>query len=77
MTSPTTAPRLVTIRFSHFCEKGRWACDRAGLDYGSELDLQLLAKFEKYVLTLKYADYNADSFATDTSKLWVSVDYVF
>ena len=51
--------------------------DRGGFDYGSEIDLQLLAKFEKYVLTLKYADYNADSFATDTSKLWVSVDYAF
>ncbi|MGL4543905.1 MAG: hypothetical protein ACRCUI_15490, partial [Polymorphobacter sp.] len=51
--------------------------DRAGLDYGSEIDLQLLARFQKYVLTLKYADYSADSFATDTQKLWVSVDYVF
>lgn len=25
--------RLVTIGFSHFCEKARWALDRAGLDY--------------------------------------------
>lgn len=25
--------RLITIGFSHFCEKARWALDRAGLDY--------------------------------------------
>lgn len=25
--------RLVTIPFSHFCEKARWALDRAGIDY--------------------------------------------
>ncbi len=51
--------------------------DRAGQQYGREIDLQLLAKFQKYAFTLAYADYNADSFATDTKKLWVSVDYVF
>ena len=28
-------------------------------------------------LTLKYADYNADKLYTDTTKLWVSVDYAF
>ncbi|MEZ4266885.1 MAG: glutathione S-transferase family protein [Myxococcota bacterium] len=26
-------PRLVTIPFSHFCEKARWALDRAGVAY--------------------------------------------
>lgn len=25
--------RLITIRFSHFCEKGRWALDRVGFPY--------------------------------------------
>jgi glutathione S-transferase len=28
-----TAPELVTIGFSHFCEKARWALDRGGLAY--------------------------------------------
>ncbi len=28
--------RLVTIGFSHYCEKARWALDRAGLDYVEE-----------------------------------------
>lgn len=34
-TSPTTGPglRLITIRFSHFCEKARWALDHARLAY--------------------------------------------
>ncbi|HEU4411524.1 MAG TPA: glutathione S-transferase family protein [Polyangiaceae bacterium] len=27
------APRLVTIGFSHYCEKARWALDLAGVDY--------------------------------------------
>jgi glutathione S-transferase len=26
-------PTLITIPFSHFCEKARWALDRAGVDY--------------------------------------------
>lgn len=30
------APVLVTISFSHYCEKARWALDRAGLAYREE-----------------------------------------
>ncbi len=26
-------PKLITIPFSHFCEKARWALDRAGVEY--------------------------------------------
>ena len=26
-------PKLITIRFSHFCEKARWSLQRAGLDF--------------------------------------------
>jgi glutathione S-transferase len=29
-------PRLITIPFSHFCEKARWALDRAGVRYTEE-----------------------------------------
>lgn len=28
--------RLITIGFSHYCEKARWALDRAGLEYAEE-----------------------------------------
>ncbi len=51
--------------------------DRLGQDYGDELDLIASAKVEKFVLTAKYADYRADTFATDTRKLWLQVDWVF
>ena len=51
--------------------------DRGSSHYGDELDLQLIAKTAKMALTLKYADYTADKLFTDTTKLWVSVDYAF
>jgi glutathione S-transferase len=34
--------RLITIGFSHFCEKARWALDRAGLDYEEDDHVPLL-----------------------------------
>ncbi len=30
------APRLITIPFSHFCEKARWSLDVAGVAYREE-----------------------------------------
>jgi Alginate export len=51
--------------------------DRASQHYGSEINLRLTAKIARYLLELRYADYSADSFAVDTRKLWLSVDYVF
>jgi hypothetical protein len=50
---------------------------RLGIDYGSEVDLQLQAKYQRFNLMLKYADYNADRFATDTRKYWVELDYIW
>lgn len=35
-------PRLITIPISHFCEKARWALDRAGVAYVEVAHLQLL-----------------------------------
>jgi glutathione S-transferase len=37
--SPPPA-RLVTIPISHYCEKARWALDRAGLDYHEDAHIQ-------------------------------------
>lgn len=51
--------------------------EQTSAHYGSELDVQLVAKTEKMALTLKYADYRADTLFTDTEKLWLSVDYSF
>jgi glutathione S-transferase len=38
--------RLLTIPISHFCEKARWALDRAGLDYVEERHLQGIHQFK-------------------------------
>lgn len=38
---PLTA-RLITIPFSHFCEKARWALDRRGIAFTEEAHLPLL-----------------------------------
>jgi glutathione S-transferase len=35
--------RLITIAFSHFCEKARWALDRAGVDYVEDAHLPLFS----------------------------------
>ena len=51
--------------------------DRLGQNYGDEADLQLLAKLKRATFMLKYADYNARSFATDTRKFWASVEWAF
>jgi hypothetical protein len=48
------------------------------IDYGTELDL--VASYplaDKLGLTLKYARYEADNLATDTSKLWAMLDLKF
>ncbi len=51
--------------------------DRLSQRYGDEIGAQLLAKWKKYTFTLKYADYNAKAFATDTKKFWASVEWAF
>ena len=42
---------------------------------GKEFDISLTAAYEKFEFTVKYADYNADTFGVDTRKLWFQVDY--
>jgi hypothetical protein len=51
--------------------------ERGALDYGSEVNLQLQAKWRRFNGTLKYADYHADRFATDTRKFWAQVDFIW
>ena len=40
--SRSMTPRLVTIPISHYCEKARWALDRAGVAYREEPHIQLV-----------------------------------
>ena len=43
-------------------------------DYGDEINLSATWAFRKGMSAqLKYADYNADDFATDTTKVWLSL----
>ncbi|MEO8064571.1 MAG: glutathione S-transferase family protein [Pseudomonadota bacterium] len=46
MNSVATVPAtLITIRLSHYCEKARWALDRASLPYREEPHVPLLSRF--------------------------------
>lgn len=51
--------------------------ERIALDYGTEINLQVQAKWRRFLGTLKYADYRADRLMTDTDKFWVQLDYVW
>lgn len=54
----------------------RYDSDLLSIDYGSEWNAQATLKINKRLSALvKYADYDADTFATDTRKLWLQVDY--
>jgi len=49
-----------------------YSADEGSANYGSELNLLAAKKFSRrYTLGLKYASYSADTFKTDTDKLWV------
>jgi len=43
------AARLVTIPISHFCEKARWALDRAGADYVEQPHVQVIHVFAAWL----------------------------
>jgi hypothetical protein len=51
--------------------------ERLSLDYGSEVDLLLQARWRRFAGLLKYADYSADSFATDTQKFWIQLEFQY
>jgi hypothetical protein len=52
--------------------------DVGSIDYGSELDILLAYKFDYGIgLAVKYADYEADAFAVDIQKLWVTLSYKY
>jgi hypothetical protein len=53
----------------------RFDSDRLSQHYGNEVDLLVTAKRGRSALSLRYADYRADRFATDTRKLWLQFDW--
>jgi hypothetical protein len=53
---------------------------RSRLELGSELNLQVQAKYRRFLALVKYADYDAEEGVTpvqyqDTTKFWVQVEY--
>lgn len=53
----------------------RYESDRLARHYGDELNLLASAKFGKTTASVRFADYQADRFATDTSKFWLQLDW--
>jgi len=49
--------------------------ERLSLDYGSEANFLLQARWRRFTALLKYADYRADGFATDTRKFWIQLEF--
>jgi hypothetical protein len=54
-----------------------YEAERVSMDYGDEVNLQLQAKVGRFNTVLKYGDYQADGFLTDTKKYWVQFEYVW
>jgi hypothetical protein len=67
--------------FNGLLVKGQYhdfSADNGGADYGSEFGLFATLPIEDhYYIEVKYADYNADSFATDTQKLTLGLGVKF
>lgn len=55
-----------------------FSADTGSASYGTEWDASIGRDFmEHYSVLLKFADYSADTFATDTQKIWVQVGVKF
>ncbi len=55
----------------------RFASDRDSRVYGDEIDLLASAKVGKTGISARFARYDAKSFATDTTKFWLQLDWVY
>lgn len=53
----------------------RFDSDRADQHYGDEVGLLLTAKRGRTSGSVRYARYRADAFATDTDRLWLTLEY--
>ena len=53
----------------------RYESDRLTRHYGDELNLLASAKLGRTTASVRFADYRADGFATDTRKFWLQLDW--
>ena len=60
-----------TVIYHHFDSA------RLNTDYGSEWDAMVSAKRGRWTATAKLADYRAKSFASDTRKIWLMLDWAY
>jgi hypothetical protein len=64
---------LVLLKWRFFYHQ--FSADVGGADLGSEFDLVATYSIKKGLSAqLKYANYNADSHATDTEKVWFTIN---
>ena len=55
----------------------RYRSDRLDRHYGDEWNVLLTAQVRKTQISARYARYEADRFATDTSKFWLQADWKY
>lgn len=55
----------------------RYDSDRGGIRYGDEINFVATARLGRTLFLVKYADYDARGFATDTRKFWLSAEWAF
>lgn len=53
----------------------RYESDRLTRHYGNEINLLASARFGNTTASVRFADYQADRFATDTRKFWLQLDW--
>lgn len=55
----------------------RFQSDRLNQHYGDVINLLATVKVKKTAISARYARYEADRFATDTTKMWLQVDWTY
>ncbi len=55
----------------------RFDSDRLSQHYGNEIDLLASAKVRKTTVSARFARYDAKAFATDTTKVWLQLDWAY
>lgn len=55
----------------------KFESDLGSLDYGQEWDASLGFSVRSYAILLKYANYDAKSFGTDTQKFWLQLGFKY
>ena len=91
LTTPVTGMEDIYLRLDYTVSGAEWldgtkltalhhwfSAEQGSADYGTEIDFQISRKlFEHFTVALKYAHYDAEAFATDTDKLWLTVSFKY